>query len=138
MSDGRVYGIIKETTMTIALWVVQILLALAFGMAGIMKSSQPIEKLKKNMSWVGHMAPGVVRLIGVLEFLGALGLILPAATNILPWLTPVAAAGLVITMIGAIVVHVRLKEAKVVMAPLILLLLALFIVFGRFILAPIA
>ena len=124
--------------MTIALWVVQILLAPAFGMAGIMKSSQPIEKLKKNMSWVGHMAPGVVRLIGVLEFLGALGLILPAATNILPWLTPVAAAGLVITMIGAIVVHVRLKEAKVVMAPLILLLLALFIVFGRFILAPIA
>lgn len=120
--------------MTIALWIVQILLALAFGMAGIMKSSQPIEKLKKNMNWVGHVAPGVVRLVGALEFLGALGLILPVATNILPWLTPVAAAGLVITMIGAIVVHLRLKEAKAVMAPLILLLLALFIAVGHFML----
>ncbi len=120
--------------MVIALWIVQILLALAFAMAGFMKASQPIEKLKQRMSWVDHVTPNIVRLVGILEILGALGLILPVATNILPWLTPIAALGLVLTMVGAIIVHLRLKEAKVVIAPLILLLLALFIALGHFML----
>ena len=58
--------------MNIALWVVQILLALAFLMAGGMKVSQPIEKLKKAMSWTSHTSVGTVRLVGILEILGAL------------------------------------------------------------------
>ncbi len=122
--------------MNIALWVVQILLALAFLMAGFMKVSQPIENLKKNMGWVAHTTPGIVRLIGALEILGGIGLIVPAVMGILPWLTPVAAIGLVLTMIGASIVHVRLKEFSGLMAPIILLLLALFIVIGRFALVP--
>ncbi|HVB20413.1 MAG TPA: DoxX family protein [Ktedonobacteraceae bacterium] len=124
--------------MNIALWVVQILLALAFLMAGGMKVSQPIEKLKKAMSWTSHTSVGTVRLVGILEILGALGLILPAVTHILPWLTPVAAIGLVLTMIGAAIVHIRLKEFAGLGAPLVLFLLALFIVYGRFMVSPLS
>lgn len=124
--------------MNIVLWVVQILLALAFLLAGSMKASQPIEKLRKNMAWTARTSPGIVRLIGVLEILGALGLILPAVTHILPWLTPVAAIGLALTMIGAAILHIRLKEFAVLGAPLILFLLALFIVYGRFMVSPLS
>jgi uncharacterized membrane protein YphA (DoxX/SURF4 family) len=124
--------------MNIALWIVQILLALVFLMAGVMKASQPIEKLQKNMNWTKHVSPGFVRVVGILEILGALGLILPVATHILPWLTPVAAIGLVLTMIGAIITHVRLKEAGQAAMPLVLLLLSLFIVPGYFVFVPIA
>ena len=124
--------------MNIALWIVQVLLALAFLMAGFMKVSQPVEKLQQRMSWTKHVAPGIIRLVGALEILGAIGLILPVATHILPWLTPVAAIGLVLTMIGAIIVHLRLKEARQVSAPLVLLLLSLFIALGYFVFVPIA
>lgn len=123
--------------MNIALWVLQGLVALVFLMAGFMKSTQPVEKLKTNMTWVGHTSVGIVRLVGILELAGAIGLILPAATRILPWLTPVAAIGLVLTMIGAIIVHIRLNETKTMGVPILLLLLALFIVIGRFAIAPI-
>src|SRR6266851_1621018 len=81
--------------MNIALWIVQILLALAFAMAGIMKVTQPIDRLETRMGWVKDVGPRGVRLIGSLEILGAIGLILPAVTGILPWLTPVAAVGFV-------------------------------------------
>lgn len=118
--------------MNIALWIVQVLLALAFLAAGSMKATQPIGTLKKRMSWVGHTTPTIVRVVGILEILGAIGLILPAVTGILPWLVPIAALGLVLTMLGAIIVHIGLKENTQSMAPLILLLLAAFIAFGRF------
>jgi uncharacterized membrane protein YphA (DoxX/SURF4 family) len=137
-NGGRAFAVIRRKTMNImniALWIVQILLALAFLLAGSMKVSQPIDKLKKNMNWT---TPGIVRLVGTLEILGGLGLILPAVTHILPWLTPVAAVGLVLTMIGAAIVHVRLKEFSGLAAPIVLLLLALFIVYGRFLLVPLS
>jgi uncharacterized membrane protein YphA (DoxX/SURF4 family) len=127
-----------EQVMNIALWIVQILLALAFALAGFMKVSQPIEKLGERMNWAKRMAPGVVRLVGSLEILGALGLILPKATGILPWLTPVAAVSLVLTMIGAIITHFRLQEPKAVGTPVVLLLLSLFIVLGYFVFVPVA
>ncbi len=124
--------------MNIALWIVQILLALAFVGAGVMKASQPLEKLQKSMAWTNHVAPTFVRIIGVLELLGALGLILPAVTHILPWLTAVAAVGLVLTMIGAIFVHIRFKQISTIGAPIVLLLLALFIAYGRFLVVPLS
>jgi uncharacterized membrane protein YphA (DoxX/SURF4 family) len=124
--------------MNIALWIVQVLLALAFLLVGFMKVSQPVEKLQQRMSWTKHVTPGIIRLVGALEILGAIGLILPVATRILPWLTPVAAIGLVLTMAGAIIVHLRLKEARQVSAPLVLLLLSLFIALGYFVFVPIA
>jgi uncharacterized membrane protein YphA (DoxX/SURF4 family) len=124
--------------MNIALWVVQILLALAFGMAGIMKVTQPIDKLEARMGWVKSVGPRGVRLIGSLEILGAIGLILPAVTGILPWLTPVAAACLALTMIGAMITHGRRSEYSQIGINLVLLVLTLFVAYGRFVIIPIS
>src|SRR5438874_1375666 len=122
--------------MNIVLWVVQILLALAFGMAGIMKVTQPIDRLEARMGWVKSVGPRGVRLIGSLEILGAIGLILPAVTGILPWLTPLAAVGLVLTMIGAMILHIQRGEFPSLGVNLALLALAAFVVFGRFFMPP--
>lgn len=123
--------------MNIVLWIVQILLALAFLLAGTLKVTQPIDRLATRMNWVNAIKPPrLVRLIGTLEILGAIGLILPAVTGILPWLTPVAATGLVLTMIGAITLHTRIGEASRIAPNVVLLLLAAFIVIGRFVVMP--
>src|SRR5436190_20723758 len=91
--------------MSIALWTVQGLLAAAFLVSGATKLSQPKEKLLQNMAWVEDFSQRAERLIGALEVLGAFGVILPALTGILPWLTPLAALGLVLTMVGAALTH---------------------------------
>jgi uncharacterized membrane protein YphA (DoxX/SURF4 family) len=122
--------------MNIALWIVQILLALAFVMAGTMKATQPAEKLASRMKWVNALRPQIVRLIGILEVLGAIGLILPVVTGIWPWLTPVAAIGLALTMIGAMILHTRRGEFPNLSTNLVLLLLAAFVAVGRFVVGP--
>jgi len=124
--------------MNIVLWIVQAVVALAFVLAGFMTASQPIESLKKSLNWVNHYSVSFVRLVGILETLGALGLTLPGITHILPWLTPVASAGLTLMMSGAILVHLRLKEYASLAAPIVLLVLFLFIAYGRFVLAPLS
>ncbi len=119
--------------MSVVLWIVQILLAFTFGAAGAMKISQPREKMKERMGWVEDFSDNMVKFIGVMEVLGALGLILPAATGILPWLTPLAAVGLILVMIGALITHGRRNElAMAVPVNGILLLLAAFVAWGRF------
>ncbi len=123
--------------MNTVLWILQILVALAFLAAGAMKVSQPKDKLEQRMNWVKDTPASTVKVIGTLEILGAAGLVLPALTGILPWLTPLAAVGLVLTMIGAIVTHIRLAEYSKLAAPIILLVLAAFIAYGRFVVAPI-
>src|SRR5215469_13723773 len=117
--------------MNTALWIVQILLALAFLLAGLMKATQPVDRLATRMGWVNDFQPHVVRLIGAVEILGAIGMILPALTGIAPVLTPIAAAGLVIVMVGAMVVHAQRNEfAGHGMINVVLLLLAAFVVYG--------
>jgi uncharacterized membrane protein YphA (DoxX/SURF4 family) len=128
----------EKITMNIALWIVQILLALAFGMAGIMKVTQPIDRLESRMGWVKDIGPRGVRLIGSLELLGAIGLILPAVTGVFPWLTPVAATGLALTMVGAMFTHGRRGEYSSIGINVVLLILALLVVCGRFIIVPIS
>jgi uncharacterized membrane protein YphA (DoxX/SURF4 family) len=124
--------------MNMVFWVLQILLALLFGLAGIMKVSQPIEKLESRMGWVKDVGSRGVRLIGTLEILGAIGLLLPAITGILPLLTPLAAACLALTMIGAMIVHGRRSEYSQIVFNVVLLMLALFVSYGRFVLVPIS
>ena len=119
--------------MNIALWIVQGLLAAAFLMAGLMKASQPKEKLAENMAWVNDFSASQVRAIGIVEILGAIGLILPAATGILPILTPLAAVGLVVTMLGAASTHLRRGESQMIAVNFVLLLLAAFVAYGRFV-----
>ncbi len=126
--------------MNVVIWVVQILLALAFFMAGLMKVSQPITKLAERMSWVESLnPPSLIRVIGSLEILGAVGLILPAVTGILPMLTPLAAVGLVLTMLGALGLHLYRRDALVRAIPsVVLLALAAFVIYGRMVAVPLA
>lgn len=118
--------------MQVFLWIVAGLLALAFLAAGGMKLTQPREKLAASMGWVEDFSAPMVKLIGGLEVLAALGLILPGLTGIAPVLTPLAAAGLVLVMIGAIVVHLRRGEHQMIVANAVLLLLAAVVAWGRF------
>jgi len=122
----------------IGLWVAQGLLALAFLGAGVMKATTPLDELAKNMSFVTHVPGALVRFIGVSEFLGSLGLILPSVSRIKPVLTPLAAAGLVLAMSLALVTHLMLGEFAAIGAPLVLGGLAAFVAWGRFKKAPIA
>jgi putative oxidoreductase len=120
----------------IGLWVAQVLLALAFVGASLMKLTQPYEVLTTSQAWALLFSPETVKLIGVIELLGVVGLILPAVTRILPVLTPLAAAGLVVVMIGAGATHVRIGEPPI--PNVILGGLAAFVAWGRFKKAPIA
>ena len=122
--------------MSIALWVVQALLAAAFLVSGATKLSQPREKLVKNMAWVEDFSQGAVRVIGALEVLGAIGIVLPTLTKVLPWLTPLAALGLVLTMIGAALTHLRRQEYGPIAVTAVLLILAAFVAYGRFFVLP--
>jgi uncharacterized membrane protein YphA (DoxX/SURF4 family) len=124
--------------MNIALWVAQILLALAFLAAGLPKATQPIPKLSNRIIWAKDVPSPLVRFIGIAEILGALGLILPALTGVLPWLTVAAAVGLAIIQALAIVFHLRRGEAHVIAGNIVFLALLLFVVYGRLTLAPLA
>jgi putative oxidoreductase len=97
----------------IALWIAQVLLALAFGMAGAMKTFTPIDELVKNMPWVSS-APLLPRFIGLAELCGALGMVLPSVTRIRPVLTPLAALGLLIIMVLATGMHIVRGELHAV------------------------
>jgi uncharacterized membrane protein YphA (DoxX/SURF4 family) len=125
----------KERTMDIALWIVQILLALAFGLAGVMKLFQ-YERARQQMKWVVDVPRNLVALIGAVEILGALGLILPLLTGILPWLTPLAALGLGLVMVLAGGFHLSRHENPAIIGNIVLLLVALFVAYGRFVLVP--
>ncbi|WP_410610169.1 DoxX family protein [Amycolatopsis sp. lyj-109] len=117
--------------MNIALWIVSGLLALAFLGAGASKLATPKKKLyDKGMTYVEDFSDAQIKTIGTLEILGAIGLIAPAFVSGATWLVPTAATGLLLTMIGAIVVHIRRKEQFV--SPLVLGLLAAFVAVGRF------
>ncbi len=119
--------------MNIVLWIIAGVLAAVFLAAGLMKLLQPKEKLAAaGMAWTEDFAPGMIKTIGLLEILAAVGLILPAALNIAPVLVPLAATGLVIVMIGAAITHARRKEAQGIGMTLVLLVLAAVVVWGRF------
>lgn len=99
--------------MIVAYWIVAGLLALVYLAAGIMKVARPKEQLQAaGMAYVEDFGATSVKLTGLVEILGALGLILPALTGIAPWLTVVSAIGLVLVQVGAIVVHVRRGESS--------------------------
>jgi uncharacterized membrane protein YphA (DoxX/SURF4 family) len=117
--------------MNSVLWVVQAVLAAAFVTAGVMKLAQSRDALRARMGWVEDRTEPEVRLIGGLECLGAAGMILP---GVLAWpavLTTLAAIGLALTMVGAILVHVRRQEASQAALPAALLVLAAFVLWGR-------
>ncbi|MEV5955772.1 DoxX family protein [Streptomyces sp. NPDC051987] len=118
--------------MNVFLWIVQAVLAAMFALAGAMKATQPKDKLVGQLPWTADFSQGTVRLIGIVEFAAALGLILPAATGIAPVLTPLAATGLAVVMVLAALTHVRRKEPGAIAFNAVLLILAALVAWGRF------
>lgn len=119
--------------MNIALWVIASALTLVFLAAGAMKLAQPQEKLAASgMGWAEDFSPGAVRAIGLVEVLGALGLILPAVTGIAPFLVPLSAVGLAVVMVGAIVTHLKRSEKQMAVINFVLAALALTVAAGRY------
>ncbi|SDI37518.1 DoxX family protein [Nonomuraea jiangxiensis] len=116
--------------MDVFLWVLQVLLAVAFIAAGAGKLTQPKERLQPRMPYVEDFSQAQIRGIGAVEVLGGLGVVVPWLTGIAPVLTPLAAAGLGITMILAAAVHRRRKENFT--ASLVLLAMAVIVAVGRF------
>jgi len=123
--------------MTYVLWIIQVLLALLFLFAGGTKLVLPIEVLTSMGSPNQILLPGwLLRFIGVCEVLGALGLILPGLLRMQPGLTPLAAAGLVIIMIGATALTFAADGIGAALIPLVIGILVAFVAYGRWRLAP--
>ena len=123
--------------MRVALWVVQVLLAFFFIMAGYSHALAPYEQIAQQAIWMKDVPRALSVFIGFAEMAGGLGLILPAATRIAPWLTPLAALGLATIMILAIPFHIVRGEASVIWMHTLLAALALFVAWGRWRRAPI-
>jgi len=117
--------------MNIVLWIAQGLLAAMYLMAGSVKTFQTA-KAKEQFPWAKNRSDAFVRFVGTSELLGALGLILPLVTGILPWLTVLAAVGLTLLQLLAILTeHLPKKEYNVIPVNVTLLALAVFVVIGR-------
>lgn len=117
--------------MNIVLWVVQILLAIMFLMSGIMKAAMPIEKLATMLPWASSVPAALVKLIGVSELLGGIGIVLPSLLRIKPNLTIWASSGLALIMLLAIPFHISRGETQMIGMNIMFMLLALLVAWGR-------
>ncbi|TWP52011.1 DoxX family protein [Lentzea tibetensis] len=118
--------------MNIVLWIIAGLLAAAFAVSGVTKLVQPKEKLATNMTWVEDFSDSMIKVIGALELLAAIGLVLPAVVGIAPVLVPLAALGLVLVMVGAAITHGRRGEYSAIAINAVFLVLAAVVAWGRF------
>jgi len=121
-----------------ALWVVQVLVALIFAFHGY-RLTLRLEQMRARprSAWTRAVSGQLLRAIGILEVLAAVGLILPMLTGVLPWLTVLAAACVIVLMVLAIVFHLRRGEWPNIALNLIFLVLAAFIAYGRWVIAPV-
>lgn len=119
--------------MNIVLWILQALLAAVFFGAGLTKIAKPKEELVAPMGeWVNSFpAPGL-KFLGLVEVLGAVGLIVPPLVGVAPVLSPLAAVGIVAIMVGAIVAHARDSAGAKIAMNIVLGLLAAVVAWGRF------
>ena len=115
--------------MRTAVWILSALLALAFLFIGGVKVVMPVADMEAASQGVPVM---LLKIAGIAEVLGALGIILPAATRIMPVLTPIAAAGLAVTMTGATIINIGLGAYPLVVQTVLLGLLAGFVAWARF------
>jgi putative oxidoreductase len=117
--------------MNTALWIVQIILSIMMLVIGFMKTFYPVEKLSK-FSWTTRSPKGIIRFVGISELLIGFGLIFPELTGILSVLTPCAALFLCMIMVLAMVEHIRYKEVHEIWKNIFIIMLAAFVVVGRF------
>jgi len=119
----------------VALWVLQALTAVAFGGHGFLMISGP-QRMAERVPWVGSLPVPVVRLLGLLEILGAIGVVVPAATGVLPSLTVAAAGALVAMMLLAMLFHLTRREWPNIGLNLVLGALAFAVAYGRLVIEP--
>jgi uncharacterized membrane protein YphA (DoxX/SURF4 family) len=122
--------------MNFTLWIVQIILAINFIFHGFIKLNVPAD-LPPMLLWINDLSPGMRSFIGIVELLGAAGLLLPALTRIQPRLTPLAALGLAVVMVLAAIWHITRMEYLEIAGNVIFFLLAAFAAYGRWRLKPI-
>ena len=126
--------------MNILLWILQVILAIFFLPHSrlLLDPEKNIpEKMRGDMQFIFDLSPGFRRFLGVAEILGPMGLILPGLAGSLPWLTPLAAAGLAVVMAGSIVFHIRRGETSPRLAMnAVVVLLAGFVAYGRWLISP--
>ncbi|WP_205877015.1 DoxX family protein [Mycobacterium camsae] len=119
--------------MNTVLWILQIVLALAFVGAGLAKVVMPRARVRDTLGdWVDAFPAPALKLLGVAELAAAIGLIVPPLVHIAPVLTPLAAIGVVLVMAGAIVTHARRREFPNVAVNVVLAIAALVVAWGRF------
>ncbi|MBD8506143.1 DoxX family protein [Hoyosella sp. G463] len=123
--------------MDLVLWIPSAILAAAFLLSGVTKTSTPYDayQARPRAGWAHDFSPNAVRAIGILEILGALGLVLPQATGIYPLITPLAAAGLAALLaLACLVLHRRGELAPALPYVGTLLVLAIVVAIGRLVL----
>jgi hypothetical protein len=119
--------------MNLTLWIIALVLAVVFAASGPMKQFVPRDKLvASGQGWARDFSPTSIRLIGLAEIPGSIGLVLPAAVHIAPILVPLAAVGLALVMAGAAAVNARRKDAPMIAVNAVLLVLAVIVAWGRF------
>ncbi|MGP4115263.1 DoxX family protein [Streptomyces sp. 4N509B] len=118
--------------MNVLLWIVQAFLAAMFGMSGLVKLAQPKDRLAEKYPWMRDTSTRLVWCVGVVEILGAVGLVLPAATGVAPVLTPLAGTGFAVMTALAIGLHVRRREPSGVAVTAVLFVLSALVAWGRF------
>ena len=117
--------------LNLALWSAQLLVGAPFILFGTMKILRPISQLSAMMPWTGQVPEAMVRLLGIVDVAGGLGLLLPGLTGIKPGLTRAAAAGSVLLQVSAAIFHLMRGEAQMIRLNLVFLLLLGFILWGR-------
>jgi len=127
----------KTKVIHIVLWIFQIILGIMFLLGGAAKAFQPLEELTKQLAWAEEVSIYKIRLAGISEILGALGLVLPSIFRKVPILTPLAALGLALIMVLAAEIHLYRREFFEAGINAIIFCIMLFIAWGRFKKAPI-
>ena len=121
----------RSRALHVTVWIVQLLLAAFFLLAGVNHGLKPVAEAAQSSPWIADIPVWLARFIGFAELAGAVGVVLPAATRVMPWLTPLAAAGLALIMALAVPFHVMRGEASVVAFNIVPALLAAFVAWGR-------
>jgi hypothetical protein len=122
---------VRDRSLHAVLWFGQLVLAAVFAFTGYSKMSQPIAALAGQMPWVIDVPPMLVKFIGACEFIGAVGLVVPALTGVQPGLTPLAAVGLTALMSLASIFHFGRGEFGMLLGTVPLALACAFIAWGR-------
>lgn len=137
MSTAAISPAAPGRALRISLWVAQGLVFFVFVSAGVVKLLTPIPQLAAMMPWTGEHSETFVRVIGLIDLAGGIGILLPALTRIMPGLTVLAALGCTVLQVFAVVFHVSRGEAAVTPLNFVLLALAAFVLWGRASKAPI-